>query len=169
MTFTLLMSVLSVGSVVGALATARRPQLGVHGVSLGALAFGVAMAVLAAAPNQPVAYADGFVVGLTSIAFMTSSTAIVQTRAIPSMRGRVLALQAMVFLGSTPIGGPIVGTIAEAFGARDSVALGAAGTLVAGAYGLLAARRDRGTAADEVVLPPGEPVLVDPLITPRAS
>ena len=49
---------------------------------------------------------------------MTASTAIVQIRSDPQMRGRVLALQAMVFLGSTPIGGPIVGAVCEAFGAR---------------------------------------------------
>ena len=60
---------------------------------------------------------------------MTASTAIVQIRADPSMRGRVLALQAMVFLGSTPIGGPIVGSIAETFGARYGVALGAVAAL----------------------------------------
>ena len=47
---------------------------------------------------------------------MTTSTAIVQLRSDPSMRGRVLALQAMVFLGSTPIGGPILGYVCEHFG-----------------------------------------------------
>ena len=56
---------------------------------------------------------------------MTASTAIVQLRADPMMRGRVLALQAIVFLGSTPIGGPIVGTLSERFGARYGLALGA--------------------------------------------
>ena len=57
-------------------------------------------------------------VGMTSIGFLTASTAIVQTEAAPEMRGRVLALQAMVFLGSTPIGGPIVGCVAEHAGPR---------------------------------------------------
>ena len=67
-----------------------------------------------------------------SIAFLTTSTAIVQVRADPAMRGRVLALQAIVFLGSTPIGGPILGVICEAFGAR-------AGLVVGGLAGLAAA------------------------------
>jgi MFS family permease len=78
---------------------------------------------------------------------MTSSTALVQTVAAPEMRGRVLALQAMVFLGSTPIGGPLVGWIAEHVGARYSIGVGAAACLVAGLWGLGAeargAERDR--------------------------
>ena len=65
----------------------------------------------------------------------------VQLRADPMMRGRVLALQAIVFLGSTPIGGPIVGTLSERLGARYGLALGAIATLGAAAYGLLTVRR----------------------------
>ena len=56
------------------------------------------------------------------------------------MRGRVLALQAMVFLGSTPIGGPIVGWVAEEFGARWSIALGAAAAIGAGVWGRVVMR-----------------------------
>ena len=164
-TFTLLMSVVSAGSLVGALATARRRTISIRTVSVSAVAFGVAMTLLAVAPNLPIAFAFGLLLGLASIAFMTASTAIVQMKAMPSMRGRVLALQAMVFLGSTPIGGPIVGTIAQRYGARYSLALGAAGTLVAGGLGLLAVRR---SAAAVTTLVP-EPAVVDPLITPRAS
>ena len=72
---------------------------------------------------------------------MTASTAIVQIRSDPQMRGRVLALQSMVFLGSTPIGGPIVGWICQTWGARYGIAVGAAATLAAGAWGLLSVRR----------------------------
>ena len=140
-TFTLLMSVVSAGSLVGALATARRRSVSVRGTGVAGAAFGASMALLAVAPTTPVAFVVGFLVGLSSIAFMTASTALVQLRARPSMRGRVLALQAMVFLGSTPIGGPIVGTIAQRWGARYSIALGATGALVAGLWGVLAARR----------------------------
>ena len=152
-TFTLLMSVLSAGSFLGALWTARRRAITVRAVSGGALAFGAALALLALVPSTPVAFAVGFLVGVSSIAFMTASTAIVQLRALPSMRGRVLALQAMVFLGSTPIGGPIVGTVAEHYGARYSIALGAAGALAAGAWGL--ARERRAGAAEAPRPEPG--------------
>ena len=139
--FTLLYSVVSLGSFVGALAVARRSGTTVRFVAASAVAFGVAMALLAIAPNQGIAFVVGPLIGISSIAFMTSATAIVQMEAVPEMRGRVLALQAMVFLGSTPIGGPIVGWVAEEFGARWSIALGAAACLLAGLWGLLAVRR----------------------------
>ena len=140
-----------------------------------AVGFGLAMGALALAPNQPVAFAVGLVMGVTSISFMTASTAIVQLTSTPSMRGRVLALQAMVFLGSTPIGGPIVGTISQRFGARYSLALGAVATVLAGAFGVLTVRRRARAGADVAPERPAatgavrEPVLLDPLITPRAS
>jgi MFS family permease len=142
-TFSLLMSATSAGSLIGALRAARREHVSVHTVSLSALGFGAAMLALAVAPNQPVAFAVATVMGFTSISFMTASTAIVQLRADPMMRGRVLALQAMVFLGSTPIGGPILGWVCQEFGARYGLAVGAVATLAAASYGLLIVRRDR--------------------------
>lgn len=146
-TFTLLYSVVSVGSLIGALAVARRTSSTVRFVAGSAIAFGIAMVLLAVAPTRGFAFAVGPLIGISSIAFMTSSTALVQTVAAPEMRGRVLALQAMVFLGSTPIGGPLVGWIAEHVGARYSIGVGAAACLVAGLWGLGAeargAERDR--------------------------
>src|SRR5689334_22884864 len=100
LTFTLLFSVVSTGSLVGALITARRKQVYLKHVTAAALGFGVAMTLWALSPTTPIAYVVGVIIGLSSITFMTSSTAIVQTRSTPSMRGRVLALQAIVFLGS---------------------------------------------------------------------
>jgi MFS family permease len=148
-TFTLLFSVVSVGALIGALATARRKSIDVRMVSLTSVGFGAALALMTFAPNQPVAFAVGVLVGLGSISFLTASTAIVQIRSDPTMRGRVLALQAMVFLGSTPIGGPIVGAISEHWGARYGVGVGAVAALGAGAWGLAVARR---CARDRVAL-----------------
>jgi len=135
-TFTLVYSVISIGSLAGALLAARRAVVTVRLIILSSFAFGVAMLLLAATPNVPVTYPIGMFVGISSITFMTSSTAIMQLRADPSMRGRVLALQAMVFLGSTPIGGPIVGYAAQHFGARTGVVIGGVAAIVAGFYGL---------------------------------
>jgi MFS family permease len=140
-TFTVLYSVLSVGSLAGALATARRRTIEVKGVVITAAAFGAAMLLLATAPTLGSAFPLALVVGAASIAFMTASTAIVQTRSAPEMRGRVLALQAMVFLGSTPIGGPLVGKICDVYGARAGLVLGGVATLAAAGWGLLALRR----------------------------
>jgi MFS family permease len=140
-TFTLLFSVVSIGSLIGALATARRKSIEVRMVALTAIAFGAALALMAVAPNEGIAFPVGLFVGMGSIAFLTASTAIVQIRSTPTMRGRVLALQAMVFLGSTPIGGPLLGWICEEFGARYGIAIGAVAGLSAGAWGLSVARR----------------------------
>jgi MFS family permease len=134
-TFTVLFSVLSLGSLVGALATARRAAVTHRNLVVGAATFGGSLLLLAAAPTLPVAYAVAFVVGLGSIAFLTSSTAIVQLLAGPEYRGRVLAIQAMVFLGSTPVGGPLVGWVADTAGPRAAIALGGVACLGAVAYG----------------------------------
>jgi MFS family permease len=113
---------------------------------MAAVAYGVTMALMALAPTVPVALALGVVLGLSSITFLVASTAIVQMRSAAEMRGRVLALQAMLFLGSTPVGGPIVGWVAEELGARYSIGLGAVAAVGAGLWGLAAVRRtDAGT------------------------
>ncbi|MCU1497057.1 MAG: arabinose efflux permease family protein [Acidimicrobiales bacterium] len=134
-TFTLLFSVLSAGSLIGALLTARRTVVTSRQLIVAAGAFGVAMLLLAAAPTLELAFLAAVPLGGASIAFMTSSTAIVQLLAGPEYRGRVLAIQGMVFLGSTPIGGPLVGWIADVAGPRAGVAVGGLSCLVAAAYG----------------------------------
>lgn len=139
-TFTLLFSVLSVGSVIGALHTARRTEVTARQLVAAAAAFGVSMALLALAPNLPLAFAAGFLLGLASISFMTACTAIVQVLAGPEYRGRVLAIQSMVFLGSTPIGGPIVGWASDVAGPRAGIAIGAVACVVAAAIGARALR-----------------------------
>jgi MFS family permease len=138
--FSVLMSVVSVGSLCGALRSARRSDVHVRVVSLSALGFALAMGALAVAPNTGFAFLFGAAMGFASISFMTTSTAIVQLRAKPSMRGRVLALQSIVLLGSTPIGGPVLGALSEHWGARWGLGLGAVATLAAGTYGLALAR-----------------------------
>ena len=154
-TFTVLFSVVSVGALVGALAVARRTVISVVAGARAALAYGAAMGLMAVVPNQPAAFAVGVVLGLASIAFLTASTAIVQIRAAPEMRGRVLALQAMLFLGSTPIGGPIVGWVSQAFGARYGIGLGAVAAALAGVWGLAIARRQERRALSFDGIPGG--------------
>ena len=159
-TFTVLFSVVSVGSLVGALVTARRSDIGVRRVSLAAIAYGVTMALMAVAPNLRVAMVLGVVLGLSSITFLVASTAIVQLKAAADMRGRVLALQAMLFLGSTPVGGPIVGWVADQFGARYSVGLGAVAAFGAGLWGLAVLRRADAAPVDaEAAVEQAEPMV----------
>ena len=146
--FTLLFSVTSIGALIGALGTARRTTVNITNVANASLLFGVGLALMSVAPSFAFAFPVGLLMGLGSISFLTSSTAIVQLRANPMMRGRVLALQAIVFLGSTPIGGPITGWVAQRFGARWAIALGAAAALGAGLWGL-AVVRNQGTSEVE--------------------
>ena len=151
--FTLLFSALSVGSVIGALWSARRTVVRLRHIVLSTFAFGVAMLVLSVVPTLTTSFPAAVLVGFTSVAFMTTSTTMLQLRADATMRGRVLALQAMVFLGSTPIGGPIVGAVCQRFGARSGLVVGGVACLAAGAYGLHAGRQmlRRGVVVEEVV------------------
>jgi MFS family permease len=154
-TFTLLFSMLSLGSVIGALLTARRTEVTGRQLTASAAAFGLTMALLAAAPNLGTAFAAAFLLGLASISFMTACTAIVQVLAGPEYRGRVLAIQSMVFLGSTPIGGPVIGWVSDAAGPRIGLLIGAvacAAAAVVGVRAMQAARR-RDQEAPTIELP----------------
>jgi MFS family permease len=153
-TFTLLLSVVSVGSLTGALAMARRNETAVRHVIVGAFAFGASMLVFATAPTLAFAFPIAVILGFASMTFMVTSTAIVQMRADPVMRGRVLALQAIVFLGTTPIGGPIVGAICDAWGPRAGLVVGGLSGVAAGLYGLYASARRTDEGADALTPAP---------------
>jgi MFS family permease len=146
--FTVLFSVLSVGSLIGALVSAHRSKVTIRSVAIGALLFGISMFALALAPSLGWAFPIGLLVGFSSIVFMTASTAIVQVRAAPEMRGRVLAVQAIVFLGSTPIGGPILGVICQTLGPPTGLAVGATSCLAAAFIGWRSSRRSEDTSAE---------------------
>ena len=152
-TFTILFSVVSVGALVGALHAARRTSADVRTVATASLGYGGAMTLMAIVPNQWFAYGVGLLLGVASISFLVSSTAIVQLEAAPEMRGRVLALQAMLFLGSTPIGGPIVGWVSDVYGARYAIGLGAIAALGAGAWGYRKDRRHERAGSGEALAP----------------
>ena len=151
-TFTLLYSTMSVGSLAGALVIARRSRIGGRWLARAALVYSAALTLLALAPNLALALAAAVPVGLTGILVLSGSNSALQLHARPDMRGRVNALFAVVFLGSTPVGGPVAGWVAEHFGVRAGLGLGAAATALAGAVALLAVRRFRaGSASDEPV------------------
>jgi MFS family permease len=139
--YTLVYSAFSAGALVGALAVARRVAVSVRTVALGAAWLGLSMLVLSVVPNVAVAVVIAAVVGAGSVAFMTAATAIAQLRSDADMMGRVLAIQTVLIIGTTPIGGPILGAISDAIGARSPVLIGGVGALAAAGFGLLAARR----------------------------
>ena len=140
-TFTLLYSLMSRGSVVGALGIARRRDVSTHLLAWSAIWLGVAMGVLAMAPNVVLAAIAIVPVGVATIVLISGANSVIQLRATPEMRGRALALTAVVFLGSTPIGGPIAGWVSENFGAPAGIWLGAVASAVAGVLVLRELRR----------------------------
>lgn len=142
--YTMTYSILSLGSLLAALVAAHRGTVGLATIVRTSVVFGLTMLALSAAPDLAVALPLAFALGAASLMFMTLSTALVQLRADPGMRGRVLALQSMVFLGSTPIGGPLLGAICDAFGARSGLVVGGAAALAAAAWGSAQARRKEG-------------------------
>jgi MFS family permease len=106
----------------------------------------VAITVAALAPTLPTELAVLLFVGYGSITFNSYAKTTLQLAARPEMRGRVMALWALAWLGSTPIGGPIVGWIGQNVGARWSLVVGGAATLVCGILALPAlAKIDRRT------------------------
>lgn len=125
----LLSSVLAIGSVSGALLSARRdgPRLGI--VAWAALAAAAALTVAAFAPNPWVFGIALVAVGVGAMTLMTTANSYVQTTTPPAMRGRVMALYLAIFVGGTPIGAPVMGVVAQTAGPRVAI-LSAAGAAV---------------------------------------
>lgn len=139
--FTFLYVIFSVGALGSALVVAHRQLVHLRNVLIGAGAFGVALVLLALTPVLAVAVPVLLALGVTSILYFTATTAIVQVDADPALHGRILALQTVLLIGTAPIGGPIDGAIADAFGARAPLLLGGVAALGAALWGVLAARR----------------------------
>lgn len=148
--YTLLYTAMGVGSVFGALSVARRREIDVRFLVGAIIAFAMANGLVAISPNLAMAVVAGVATGTTALLFVTASTALLQHRCAPAMRGRVMALAAMVLLGGIPIGAPIVGWIADFAGPRTGVAVGSMAALLAGAVALrhLPARNTNPTGVD---------------------
>lgn len=128
----LLGSVLAIGSLAGALMAARRSRPRVRLVIGAAFAFGVTSGLMALAPTFELYAVAAVFVGFSSLTMITAANTVIQLSTEPNMRGRVMSLYLLVFLGSTPVGSPIVGWIAEEWGGRWSIGVGAiASVLVA--------------------------------------
>lgn len=133
--FGIMGAVLGVGMFIGAMSNAafgrssRRVLLGA-GFTLGTM--GV---LIAAAPTFLIACLLMIPLGAASMAFLANVNSTLQLNSDDSMRGRVMAIYFVLFLGSTPIGAPIVGFVAESFSPRAALLLGASATLAACLYG----------------------------------
>lgn len=131
---------MGLGAVVGGLYTASRAPGSPPRLPRAAIWFGATVLLTAIAPTVPLALAALVAVGFCSISFTSVGNATLQIASAPEMRGRVMALWTVAFLGSTPIGGPLIGVIGERAGARWALAVGGFAAIVAAGIGTLAPR-----------------------------
>lgn len=130
--YSLLVVAMGIGAVFGALATGTRKRIGERLMVGAALAFGAFALIAAAAPTLGLAALALAPVGAASVTFAAGINSTLQLGAEPHMRGRVMALYSIVFLGSTPIGGPITGLLSGALGARAALVMTGIAALTAG-------------------------------------
>jgi MFS family permease len=132
MTYATLVSAMAVGSIAGALVNGHRGRTGPRLIAGGALAFGVSALLAAAMPSLAFEVPMLALLGAAAVTFAATINSTLQLAVSPEMRGRVMALYSVVFLGSTPIGGPLTGWLAQTYDPRIAL-------LLAGASGLAAA------------------------------
>ena len=141
--FGVLTSCLAVGALLGALSSARRRGLPRTRVMLlSALAFGLLEVVDGGAPSFLTLAVLLVPTGMAVLVFSTTANSLLQLACDPALRGRVMALYVLVFLGGTPVGAPLVGLLAQTMGPRASLLIGGAMSAVSalGAAAFLARR-----------------------------
>ena len=138
-----LSAAMGVGALAGALLMASRARPSRRLLVGGAFAFGVVTIGLALVPGYFAGLALLVLIGGSGVLFISTTNALLQINAVDAMRGRVMALWSIVFLGSTPIGGPITGLLARGLGVRWAIAIGGVAVLITAAVGLLALRHSR--------------------------
>ncbi|MFM0741377.1 MFS transporter [Paraburkholderia xenovorans] len=133
----LLSSIMAIGSVTGALLAARRSKPRMTLLLVAAAVFGAGCTTGALMPNYVLFAATLIVIGVSVQTFNTSTNSLVQLSTEPVMRGRVIAIQLAIALGGTPLGAPMVGWVADRFGPRWALGVGAASGFAAALVGLL--------------------------------
>jgi MFS family permease len=130
-TYSAFTAAMGTGAVLGGLAVAHRSRPSARMLSVIGIAFGLSILAVSVAPGIGLTLVALFFMGACSISFIATANATMQLRSDPAMRGRVMALFAIAFLGSTPIGAPLMGAISDAASPRVALAVGAVATLAA--------------------------------------
>lgn len=161
-TFGFMTACMGAGAVVGGLVTATRGRTGLRPLTVAAVVFGVAILLASVAPITVLEYVAMTAVGWGSVSFLATGNSTLQVEADPSMRGRVMALWAVAFMGTTPVGGPLIGWIVAISSARVGLAVGGVSCLLAAGIGALAIRRLGDHRPPPVVASaPASPVALD--------
>jgi MFS family permease len=143
-TYAILVSATGAGSIAGGLFAANRRNITLNMLVISALGFGITLAAAAFMPSVILTVVMLFIVGVFSINFISLSNTTLQLSSEPQMRGRVMALWSMAFLGSTPIGGPIIGWVGDTLGPRWALAVGGIAAIAAAAVGAIYIERGKG-------------------------
>lgn len=139
--FTILYSIFSAGAVGCSFFIANRDLVRMKNIIIGAFSLGVCMFLLACTSSVWTAAIAIFFLGIASILYTTATTSMVQVETRVDIRGRVLALQMVLLIGTTPIGGPLLGWMADVFGGRVPLIFGSLVCLAAALFGYLASSR----------------------------
>lgn len=134
--FGLLTTLMAVGSVAGALFSARSEGPTMRSLVLGCVVLTIGFMIAAISPNYWLFGLTLILIGVSVQTFNTSSNSFLQLSTEPSMRGRVIAIRMAIAMGCTPIGAPIVGWIADHYGPRWSLALGGLSSAIAAFIGI---------------------------------
>jgi MFS family permease len=152
--YSLLTSLMATGAVLGGLIVASRSRPSVARLGLVGMGFGFFILALALAPNLIVAAIVIVPMGGLSIAFIATANSTIQLKVDDAMRGRVMALYAIGFLGTAPLGAPLVGWISQEASPRVALAIGAASAI--GSSAVLFAQRRRRSGTDEIQVQDGD-------------
>ncbi len=151
--FGLLSSIMAAGAVAGSLLAARRERVRFIVVVWASGALGLFCAIAALSPSYLFFAVVLVFVGVSSLTMMNTANAYIQTTTAPEMRGRVMAIYMAIFAGGTPIGAPIVGLVANAWGPRWSLGIGAAAGILAALIAVVWLARNRTNAAATQSIP----------------
>lgn len=157
-TYGALSAAMGVGALAGALLMASRAHPSRRLLVIATFALGVATVALAAAPGYYAGMAILVPLGGAGVLFISTTNSLLQLSADDAMRGRVMALWSMLFLGSTPIGGPLTGLLVRGFGVRWAVAIGGIAAVATAIVAWRSLRRgwvEAGTCEAPVCLPDG--------------
>ncbi len=157
-TYGFLTAAMGFGAIFGGLVTATRGRTGLRPLVIAGGGFGVAILLASVSPALALELVALALVGYGSVSFLATGNSTLQLEAEPSMRGRVMALWAVAFMGSTPVGGPLIGWIIAVANARVGLAVGGMSCLVAvglGAFAMLRQRRGEAAAEPAAEVPAG--------------